>query len=178
MGVLKLDLNIAYARQEWTCRWYFTLGEDTLVEEGWVITHYFGEELTYKLTIALTHNVDGTMLAVPDVDPFPAGEILLVAEVQRKFGQVVKLLLQGHFSDARKEWNKGRRHSGKILDYVRLAMALLIALLGLIAGAKEQLLKLDLLPALVAVFMVGFGADQIKNLLTQKTSLPDTSSPH
>jgi hypothetical protein len=34
---------------------------------------------------------------------------------------------------------------------------------GLIAGAKEQLLKLDLLPALVAVFMVGFGADQIKN---------------
>jgi hypothetical protein len=28
------------------------------------------------------------------------------------------------------------------------------------------------------VIMVGFGADQIKNLLTQKTPVPDTSSPH
>ncbi len=49
-------------------------------------------------------------------------------------------------------------------------MALVIALFGLIAGAKEQLLKLDLLPALLAVFLVGFGADQVKNLLTQKTA--------
>jgi hypothetical protein len=175
---LKLNLNPAYARQEWTRRWYFTLGEETLIEEGWVITHYFGEELTYKLKIALTHNVDGTILAVPDVDPFPEGEIHLVSEVKRKFGQVVMLLLRGHFDDARKEWKKGRRPSGKTLDYVRLAMALVIALFGLIAGAKEQLLKLDLLPALVAVFMVGFGADQIKNLLTQKTPVPDTTSSH
>jgi hypothetical protein len=56
--------------------------------------------------------------------------IHLVPEVQRKFGQVVKLLSQGYFSDARKEWKKGRRHLGKTLDYVRLAMALVIALFG------------------------------------------------
>ncbi len=40
-------------------------------------------------------------------------------------------------------------------------MALVIALFALLAGAKDQLLKLDLVPALVAVFMVGFGADQV-----------------
>jgi len=173
----KLDLNTAYARQEWTCRWFFTLGEQTLTEEGWVITHYFGENDTYKLKIALTHNVDGTELAVPDVDPFK-GEIRLVPEARRQLSAVLKFAFQGKFSDARKEWKKGRRRSGKTLDYVRLAMALVIALFGLIAGAKDQLLKLDLLPALLAVFMVGFGADQIKNLLTQKTPAPDTSSPH
>jgi hypothetical protein len=97
---------------------------------------------------------------------------------RRQFGEVLNLLARGHLSDARKEWKKGRGHSGKTLDYVRLAMALVIALFGLIAGAKEQLLKLDLVPALLAVFMVGFGADQIKNLLTQKTPTPDTTSPH
>jgi hypothetical protein len=173
----KLDLNTAYARQEWTCRWFFTLGERTLTEEGWVITHYFGENDTYKLKIALTHNVDGTELAVPDVDPLK-GEIKLVPEARRQLSAVLKFAFQGKFTDARKEWKKGRRRSGKTLDYVRLAMALVIALFGLIAGAKDQLLKLDLLPALLAVFMVGFGADQIKNLLTQKTPIPDTSSPH
>jgi len=173
----KLDLNTAYARREWTCRWFFTLGEQTLTEEGWVIAHYFGENDTYKLKIALTHNVDGTELAVPDVDPFK-GEIKLVPEARRQLSAVLQLAFQGKFADARKEWKKGRRRSGKTLDYVRLAMALVIALFGLIAGAKDQLLKLDLLPALLAVFMVGFGADQIKNLLTQKTPVPDTSSSH
>jgi hypothetical protein len=175
---LKLNLNTAYARQEWTCRWLFTLGEQTLIEEGWVITHYFGEDLIYKLKISLTHNVDGAVLAVPDVDPFPQGEIKLAPEVRRQPSEVLKLVLQGKFADARKEWKKGKRRSGKTLDYVRLALALVIALFGLIAGAKDQLLKLDLLPALLAVFMVGFGADQVKNLLTQKMSVPDATSPH
>jgi hypothetical protein len=175
---LKLDLNTAYARQEWGCRWFFMLGEATLIEEGWVITHYFAEDFTYKLKVALTHNVDGSVLPVPDVAPFSQGEIHLVPEVRRQLGEVFKFVLRGNLADARKEWKKGRRRSGKTLDYVRLAMALVIALFGLIAGAKEQLLKLDLLPALLAIFMVGFGADQIKNLLTQKTSVPDTSSSH
>jgi hypothetical protein len=44
----------------------------------------------------------------------------------------------------------------------------LVALVALVAGARDQLLKLDILPGLVAVFLLGFGADSIKNLLTQK----------
>jgi len=42
--------------------------------------------------------------------------------------------------------------------------------------AKEQLLKLDLLPTLVAVFMIGFGDDQVRNLLKQKSVTDDTSA--
>lgn len=174
----KLDLNTAYARQEFTCRWLFTFGEQTLIEEGWVITHYFAQAFPYKLKIELAHNVDGTVLAVPDADPFPNGEIKIVPAGQRQVGRAMAFLFQGKLAEARNEMKKPRSHSGKALDYVHLAMALVIALFGLMAGAKEQLLKLDLVPALLAIFMVGFGADQIKNLLTQKTSAPDPSSTH
>ena len=38
------------------------------------------------------------------------------------------------------------------------------SLLALVAGAKEQVLKMDCVPALIAIFLVGFGSDQVKNL--------------
>jgi len=47
-------------------------------------------------------------------------------------------------------------------------LTLVIVLLGMIAGAKDQILKLDLIPALIAIFLTGFGADQIKKLLTER----------
>jgi hypothetical protein len=55
-----------------------------------------------------------------------------------------------------------------VTEGLRLTAALLIAVFGLVAGAKDQLAKLDVLPGLVAIFLVGFGADTIKNLLTSK----------
>jgi hypothetical protein len=53
---------------------------------------------------------------------------------------------------------------GKI-ELVKLAIALVAAAIGLIAGARDQLLKLDAVPGLIAVFAAGFGADTIKNLI-------------
>jgi hypothetical protein len=55
-----------------------------------------------------------------------------------------------------------------LAEGVRLAIALVIALIGLLAGAREQLAKLDVVPAAVAVFLLGFGADTIKNLISPK----------
>jgi hypothetical protein len=37
-------------------------------------------------------------------------------------------------------------------------------LLGLLAGARDQLVKLDLVGGIIAVFLLGFSADAIKNL--------------
>jgi hypothetical protein len=54
-------------------------------------------------------------------------------------------------------------------EFLKLGAALFIAIFALVAGAKDQLLQLDLLPGLIAVFLVGFGADTIKNLLTTKS---------
>jgi hypothetical protein len=50
---------------------------------------------------------------------------------------------------------------------VRFLIAFGVALAGLEAGALDQLGKLDFLPATLAVVALGFGADSIKNLLTQ-----------
>jgi hypothetical protein len=61
-------------------------------------------------------------------------------------------------------------HASKVgdrtkVEAARLAIALAAALIGLMAGAREQLLKLDVMPALFSVFLMGFGADVIKNLI-------------
>ena len=54
------------------------------------------------------------------------------------------------------------------MELIGLGIVLLIALLGLISGAREQVLKLDILPGLISVFLLGFGADTVKGLLTQR----------
>jgi hypothetical protein len=56
---------------------------------------------------------------------------------------------------------------------IKLAAALLIAVFSLLTGAQEQIDKLDLLPGLIAVFLLGFSADSIKRLLT--TTKPPSS---
>jgi hypothetical protein len=177
---LKSALNIAYARQEWACRWIFTLPAtdpaQALVEEGWVVTHYFQKGSQYELKISLTHEGCGDILPVPKAEVFLDGKISVI-QGERSIWRFLKALRHWNWGWAKKEW-QGRRRSRKGLDYLRLAMALVIALFGLIAGAKEQLLKLDVLPALVAIFMVGFSADQIKNLLTQKTPGSETNTSH
>lgn len=55
------------------------------------------------------------------------------------------------------------------IEWIHLGVALFVVLLGLLAGAKEQLAKLEFVPALVALFLLGVTADQIKNLLAPKT---------
>ena len=52
-------------------------------------------------------------------------------------------------------------------ELLRLSLALGIAAFGLIVGAREQILKLDLLPALIAIFLLGFGSDRMKNLFAE-----------
>ncbi|HWO37430.1 MAG TPA: hypothetical protein VNO32_52300 [Candidatus Acidoferrum sp.] len=176
---LKAALNTAYARQEWICRWTFTVTNgprpQILTEEGWTVTHYFQEGAKYNLKISITHEIDGTVLPIPYVDIFPGGEIAVIQEERSNSWRAFKALLAGDWALAKKEWRE-RRRTRKALDYVRLGLALIIALFGLIAGAKEQLLKLDVLPALLAVFMIGFGADQVKNLLAQKSPGTDSST--
>jgi hypothetical protein len=68
--------------------------------------------------------------------------------------------------DARTSFIKQER----VATILRFAIAFFFALIGLMSGAQEQLAKLDVLPGLIAVFLLGFGADTIKNILTQQAS--------
>jgi hypothetical protein len=62
---------------------------------------------------------------------------------------------------------KPRESSRAFAEAMRFLIAFGVALAGLEAGALDQLGKLDFFPATLAVVALGFGADSIKNLLTQ-----------
>jgi hypothetical protein len=142
-------INTSAAREEWTCDWDFG---DGLKEKGWNVSHYFqlrNRKTASKFTVHTTfHNADGKLI----IDVNTKHPVQVSKEVEVRPTKQPRLL--------------GER---SITEGLKLTAALLIAVFGLVAGARDQLLKLDVLPGLVAVFLVGFGADTIKNLLTSKS---------
>lgn len=130
------------AREAFQCIWEFdpAVGE----EHGWEIAHYFRsqEEATFKVKFKAA---DGSSVTTND-----GVEVLRTEQIP------VKIRPKDQMSDRAK------------MELWRLLLALSIALLALIAGAREQILKLDLGLGLVAVFLIGFGADSIKNLFTKR----------
>jgi hypothetical protein len=62
---------------------------------------------------------------------------------------------------------KRQGQSRTLVELVRFMLAFGVALAGIEAGAIDQLRKLDFLAGTIAVIALGFGADSIKNLLTQ-----------
>jgi hypothetical protein len=63
-----------------------------------------------------------------------------------------------------------RRSSRTVAEALRFWIAFGVALAGLLSGAVDQLQKLDLVPATLVIIALGFGADAVKNLLTQSPS--------
>jgi hypothetical protein len=151
----KLDRCVS--RDKLKCIWEFD--HNVSDEEGWEITHYFpnpkkGWEIThyfpnpksgehkYKVRVWFK-NVDGQEIKSD-------GEKVVIEEnVPVKTEKVIE--------------SKDRLK----VEVVRFAIVLFATLLGLVAGAREQILKLDFIPGLIAVFLIGFGADTVKNILTQ-----------
>ena len=156
------ELNGAAACEELRCEWDF--GDGTVKENGWEAYHYFRpppdrklwervrrarpwrkpESQKFKITATFSKK-----------NPDPSETTLK----QITFSKDDLLVREAH-------GNPGADRN--LAEGVRLAIALVIALIGLLAGAREQLTKLDLIPAAIAVFLLGFGADTIKNLLTPK----------
>jgi hypothetical protein len=58
------------------------------------------------------------------------------------------------------------------VEIVRFLLAFGVALAGIEAGALDQLRKLDFLAGTIAVIGLGFGADSVKNLLSQTPKKP------
>jgi hypothetical protein len=188
----KTAMNDAPAREAWTCIWTFSRKqeeealskngkqeEEALSESGWEVTHYFQKARAYQIKIDLVHNRSGKAVPVPSVERLQKNGELSVSPIpKRSWGRVLQFVWQGNFVDAREELKKSQTGAGRRLEWLRLLLALFVALIGLLAGAKDQLLKLDVLPALLAIFLIGFGADQVKNLLTRKPSDTGTATAH
>lgn len=139
-------LKTCTARQEFTCVWDFgTVGK----EEGWEISHYFRNENEAEFSVSFRGH-DGKMVAKDgsdeEVKVTPTPPLQLQEAGKRQYGERAKI------------------------EAIQLAVALAVAVLGLIAGAREQLLKLDVFSGLVGVFLIGFGADTVKNIITRRPS--------
>ncbi|MCA1568199.1 MAG: hypothetical protein LC803_21655 [Acidobacteria bacterium] len=139
-------------------------------EKGWIVSHYFVGVHPYDISVSF-EDPRGKYVS-REVPRAPArGEETTdkaqadAADTTEKnesekivIGKTVK-------PQDDSDTQKNERLAAEI---VSLAMVLIIALLGLITGAREQVLKLDVIPGLIAVFLLGFGADALKNLLTQR----------
>lgn len=150
-------LEKAAAREQWTCHWSFG---DNLNESGWSASHYFllPRKKLFRKALPGKFIVKATFIDNNgDVLNDPANNEPLTIE---KDVEVRRSVQQGFFGDRART------------ELLKLIAALFIAVFALVSGAREQLMKLDILPGLIAVFTIGFGADTIKNLLTKTDTAP------
>jgi hypothetical protein len=139
----KSALNTSAAREEISVRWDFG---DGLKEKGWTVSHYFQLRSridTYKVQ-AQFYDQNGESVIDSNGEP-----VTVVREVKINPSEIGR--------------GVGERTRTELL---KLSAALLIAVFGLVSGAREQIAKLDILPGMVAIFLLGFSADSIKRLLT------------
>jgi hypothetical protein len=148
-------LDTSAARDQFVVEWNF---EDEHRGEGWVASHYFLRRRERGSSV-LSGRKDQFQVTARLIDP--SGR-----PVQLQGGETVVLERQilVHQSELSR---RGERTRAEI---IKLGAALLIAAIGLIAGAQSQIDKLDLIPGLVAVFLVGFSANSIKRLLTSSST--------
>lgn len=161
----------AAALDEWSCVWNFGHGPfldrkgdpNTYLEErGWENAHYFPQKATYQLTVRFYHEQEGELRDAAGRPIGPTKQVVVGAESdQPEFS--------GRFAWFKRRWAKaGAWMDGNGNSLLRLVLALIPAILGLVAGAKDEFLKMDLYLALGAIFLLGFGSDTVKNLLSQK----------
>lgn len=169
------------ARSEFTYRWDFD--HDNLTENGWTVSHYFPYTSRPRVWALIRHALSQLNAWVREklpilhlmggadhdfVSVYRGPYRVSATLIQNWDGLVVPTRVQmEHPLDV--ERPAPISTAPVLTETMRLCLALGLAVLGLIAGAKEQLLKLDVFPALIAIFLIGFGADQIKNLLSQRS---------
>jgi len=140
--------NHAKALEQLRCVWTF---DDGLTEKGWYVCHFYQEPAERTITADIPLSIAAATAGTSDAIQFT--QKLSVRQTTSSFSK--QYLLAGG---------------------LRFAIAFFIALVGLVGGARDQLAKLDVLPALIAVFLLGFGADTIKNVFTQKNGQPSPSA--
>ena len=140
----RLDRAVA-ARAECQCRWDFP---DQMAEQTWEVTHYF-----------VSKDSRGDTQEIVKATFTNRGEPLVEADGKTP----VVLDTPVTVKPARNRQWFGER---TVVEIFKLVAALMIAAFGLIAGAREEIVKMDILSGIVAVFLIGFGADTIKSLLS------------
>jgi hypothetical protein len=143
MCLQKAALNTAAAREEIDVNWDFG---DGLSGKGWSVYHYFQirrRRNSYELGVTFRDS-NGKPLTNDQGRPVTVKQTIVISpsEIGRGVGERTRL------------------------ELLKLGIALMIAVFGLVSGAQDQIARLDLFPGIIAVFLVGFTADSVKRLLT------------
>jgi len=140
-------MNDAAAAAEWTCYWEF--GDRTIEETGWEVYHRFRDDKVHSISISIVNLRGETVFQKQDAQKVDVGG-------HQRLPWYLRLV------------RVGRPHAETLLEASRLAMVLTLAVIGLVGSAEHKAQSLTLLQAAGAVFALGFGADTLKNLITQK----------
>ncbi|HXN47903.1 MAG TPA: PKD domain-containing protein, partial [Bryobacteraceae bacterium] len=146
-------LNDAAACQEWACTWNF--GDGALRETGWEVYHSFSKDGLYDVAVEIA-DLDG--------QPVTSAPIVQKAQVGRLVGPIPAA------ERIRRAWRWTKPHAETMLEASRLALVLAVAVFGLVTTARQQATTLTTLEAIGAVFALGFGADTLKTLITERRS--------
>jgi len=145
----------APALDEWTPLWNFEKEPPdgtALRERWWTVWHYFDNSGDYNVKVHF-EGVDGKPISDDQ------GSTLYVTKTIQ--------VLPSRQSDKRERLRA---------EILKLGIALFVALIALLGGARDQLAKLDVIQGLLAVFVMGFGANVVKDLITQKSQSVKQSS--
>jgi hypothetical protein len=189
--------NSAAALQRLLCHWSFP---DDLSEYTWSVCHYFSghEPATLPPIAASQHTNTNTAAPVadppdPDEVPNPKRSLRRASsknDIRRSFN--IYATIRGQQPDEAPELpapplkmvvhiqsRNSTERSRLWAEVLQFSIAFGVALAGLLSGALEQLNKLDVMAASIAIIGLGFGASSIKNILTQSKPLPTpTPSPN
>lgn len=139
------DFNHCVARDSLSCLWEFDHKKtaEPVRSKGWETWHYF-----------------------PDAGDFPV-KLSFIDEATRRpivkdNGEVLSFVKSIKVEDGKSPlWGERAK-----IEAMLFLVTLFAALVALIAGARENLQKPDIAAALIAIFLLGFSADTVKNLLT------------
>ena len=144
--------NVCGAREEYTCEWTFHHEDSsgrvtTWREDGWKVHHFFPAPKTYPVKVCFRRQ-DGSVVADRTETVTVTGDVTVGSDTTSMFGNRTKI------------------------EAMRFGIVLVATIVGLIGGARDQLMKLDVVAGLIAVFLVGFGADAVKNILVDRSAAP------
>jgi hypothetical protein len=141
----------AAAIERLACLWDFP---GDLQEQSWKVCHFFSgteSELAGGQKITVTATIQGQRASQH------------AGKAEQKLSRTMEIQLS----------KPPAEKSRAVAEALRFLIAFGVALAALLSGALGQLDKLALVPATLAIIGLGFGADSIKNLLTQPAKKPD-----
>lgn len=144
--------NDAAALKRLSCKWEFP---NEMLDQSWKMCHFFqGNELKGSDEPAITVTVRVESQRSPKE----------IKGENKESGRLVKNSLTAAIEVLRAE---RPTYARAFAEAVRFFIAFGVALAALLSGVLNQINKLDFVPAVIAILLLGFGVDSVKNLLVQ-----------